>query len=139
MKARRAVQNDAAQKNDGRGRFSLDPLKAGAVLGLVAVALGAFGAHLLEGLVAPGRLGTFETAVRYQMYHALALLLLGALPPRTHRAAPFFLYGSIIFSGSLYLLVLTGTGWLGAITPLGGLLQLAGWAVLFFTAPAKVR
>lgn len=119
----------------------LSPLHAGAVLGGLAVALGAFGAHALGGLVEAGiveprRTETFETAVRYGMYHALALLALAALPERTHRAAPFFLVGSLVFSGSLYGLVFTGAGWLGAVAPVGGALMIMGWAVLLVSAPA---
>jgi uncharacterized membrane protein YgdD (TMEM256/DUF423 family) len=116
---------------------SLEPLRWGALLGGLAVALGAFGTHVLEGAIRPERLETFEIAVRYGMYHALALLALAALPQRTRRAAPFFLFGSVIFSGSLYLLVLTDAGWFGAITPIGGTLQLIGWGVLFFSAMSK--
>ena len=112
------------------------PAKLGALLAFTGVALGAFGAHALRDLVAPERLATFDTAVRYQMFHALALLALQALPPRAHRATwPLFL-GSLLFSGSLYLLVATGATWLGAVAPLGGALQLAGWAVLLFSLPA---
>lgn len=114
-------------------------LRAGALLGLLGVALGAFGAHVLTDIVTPQRLATFETAVRYQMYHALALLVLAALPKETHRAALFFIVGTLIFSGSLYLLVLTDTGWFGAITPIGGVLQLVGWGVLVFSAPVALR
>ncbi len=117
--------------------MSINPLRWGALLGGLAVALGAFGTHVLGGAVTPERLDTFETGARYQMYHALALLMLATLPPRTHRAAPFFLFGSVIFSGSLYLLALADTPWFGAITPLGGVLQLIGWGVLFVSVPAK--
>jgi uncharacterized membrane protein YgdD (TMEM256/DUF423 family) len=100
----------------------------GAFLGFCGVAAGAFGAHLLKAVVSPNRLETFEIAVRYQMYHALALLLAGLLGARA--AAWCFLAGTVIFSGSLYLLVLTEQRWLGAVTPVGGLVLLAGWAVL---------
>lgn len=102
----------------------------GALLAGLAVALGAFGAHGLEQVLTQQRLGTFETAVRYQMFHALGLLAVAALGPRPCRAAPWLLAGSVIFSGSLYLLVATGAGWWGAVAPLGGLLQIAGWAYL---------
>ena len=106
-------------------------------MAFLAVGLGAFGTHILSGTLSPERLDTFGTAVRYQMYHALGLLILGALPVRTHRAAwPLFL-GTIIFSGSLYLLVLTDTSWLGAVAPIGGALMLIGWAVLYFSLSDK--
>jgi uncharacterized membrane protein YgdD (TMEM256/DUF423 family) len=114
---------------------------AGAVIGGLAVAFGAFGAHGLRGHVTPEQLAIFEVGVRYQMYHALALVLLGLfagrgpspvpieIPPGVAPAAWLFLAGVLVFSGSLYALVLTGTRWLGAITPLGGLAFLAGWAM----------
>ena len=102
----------------------------GALLAAVTVALGAFGAHGLEGLVSEERLVTFETAVRYGMFHALGLLLLAALGPRACRAAPLLLAGSLVFTVSLYLLVAGGPGWLGAVAPLGGALMISGWAYL---------
>lgn len=107
----------------------------GAVLAGLAVAAGAFGAHALDGRVTPARLVTFETAVRYQMYHALALLFVAwavgvSVAPQITWAGYLFMAGTLVFSGSLYLLVLTDTAWLGAITPLGGLAFLAGWALL---------
>ncbi len=108
------------------------PSRLGAFFALLAVALGAFGAHMLEDIIRPERLETFETAVRYQMYHALALLAIGALPRPCWRAAPFIVLGSIIFSGSLYTLVATDIGIFGAITPIGGVLQIIGWAILIF-------
>jgi uncharacterized membrane protein YgdD (TMEM256/DUF423 family) len=107
---------------------------SGAILGLLAVALGAFGAHALEGRLTAEELATFETAVRYQMYHALALVAVAGLmkrrSPGTELAGGAFLVGILLFSGSLYLLVLTGESWLGAVTPLGGLAYLAGWLAL---------
>ncbi|MBM4243764.1 MAG: DUF423 domain-containing protein [Deltaproteobacteria bacterium] len=121
----------------------------GAVLGGVAVAVGAFGAHGLQGRVSPEMLNVFEVGVRYQMYHALALVLLGLfagrgpsptpieVPPGVAPAAWLFLAGIVLFSGSLYALVLTGTRWLGAITPLGGVSFLAGWAM--FARAALLR
>ena len=111
--------------------FNVHPARLGAVLAFIGVGLGAFGAHSLEGIVTPERLETFETGVRYQMYHALALLAIGALPVKGQRAAMFMFVGSLIFSGSLYVLVLSGISWLGAVTPVGGVLQLIGWALLF--------
>ena len=116
-------------------------LLAGAVAGLVAVGFGAFGAHGLRGRLTPEMLAVFETGVRYQMYHALALLLVAALAPHVHgkadmayRAAGWlFVAGIVLFSGSLYLLAVTGVTILGAITPIGGVAFLAGWAVLIVT------
>jgi uncharacterized membrane protein YgdD (TMEM256/DUF423 family) len=109
-------------------------LLTGVTAALLGVGLGAFGAHALADRLTPADLATFETAVRYQMYHALALVGLGALrrgrPSRWFdRAGALFAVGIAIFSGSLYLLVLTGTRWLGAVTPLGGVAFLAGWAL----------
>ncbi|NUQ00991.1 MAG: DUF423 domain-containing protein [Armatimonadetes bacterium] len=104
-----------------------------ACLGAAAVAFGAFGAHGLEGRVRSEDLATWETAARYQMYHAVALLAAAALRPyRLGLIAALFLAGTLLFSGSLYLLVLTNTGWFGAITPLGGLCFIAGWVTLAY-------
>ena len=111
-------------------------IRVGAALGFLGVAFGAFGAHGLKAkLDALGTAATFQTAVQYHMYHALALLAVGALI--THGgggplsvAAWSFLLGVFVFSGSLYALALTGTRWLGAITPIGGVLFLVGWAAL---------
>lgn len=107
----------------------------GSLLALTSVAAGAFGAHGLRGRVAPDMLVVFETAARYQMYHALALLAVAwLLAQATSRAAVvagvLFLLGTIVFSGSLYLLVLTGARWWGAVTPIGGLAFLGGWLAL---------
>ena len=107
----------------------------GSAFGFLGVALGAFGAHGLRGRLTPGDLSIFETGVRYQMYHALALLLLALLLSRNTSGAAYlsgwaFSAGIVVFSGSLYLMVLTGQRWLGAVTPLGGLAFLVGWAAL---------
>lgn len=102
-------------------------LRAGSVLMFLAVALGAFAAHGLKARLSPEMLQVFETAVRYQAYHALALLALGAARG-PDRAGWCFVAGVVLFSGSLYALALSGVRWLGAITPLGGVLFLAGWA-----------
>ena len=107
----------------------------GAALALVGVAAGAFGAHGLEGRVTVARLATWDTAAQYQVVHALALLATAWATTRwfgrvTVAAGWFFVVGMLLFSGSLYLLVLTDTPWLGAITPLGGIAFLAGWASL---------
>src|SRR5690554_1933120 len=107
----------------------------GTLFGAVAVAAGAFGAHALTARVSSERLQTFETAVRYQMYHALALLAVGWMTSMwsawQFTAAGWLLVaGILIFSGSLYVLVLTDTPWLGAVTPIGGVAFIAGWLLL---------
>jgi uncharacterized membrane protein YgdD (TMEM256/DUF423 family) len=114
---------------------------AGAVSAFIGVALGAFGAHGLKRRLDPEMLGVFEIGVRYQIYHALALLGAGAALPQLARgplawAGWLFVAGSVVFSGSLYVLSLSGKRWLGAITPLGGLTLLAGWACLAWAALA---
>jgi len=108
---------------------------AGALSAFIAVAAGAFGAHALRAKLAPDLLAVFETGVRYQMYHALALIAVAWAsthwPGTPVRAAGWlFIGGTVLFSGSLYFLAITGARWLGVITPLGGLLFLAGWAAL---------
>ncbi len=111
----------------------------GAVLAGLAVMAGAFGAHALAGYVSEARLGTFQTGVTYHMYHGIALMITGWIsrtePQRFKLAGYCFLAGILFFSGSLYLLVLTDTGWLGAVTPIGGLLFIAGWLILAFRYP----
>lgn len=107
----------------------------GCLSAFVGVALGAFGAHALKGRLDADLLATFEVGVRYQMVHALALLAVGWACTRWPGALVIasgwlFVAGSVIFSGSLYALSLTGLRWLGAITPLGGLGLLAGWLCL---------
>ena len=109
-----------------------------AVSGFVAVALGAFGAHALRDRLSADMLDVFKTGVTYQMYHALALLGVAILlarfstdgSPWLTAAGWLFIAGSVLFSGSLYALSLSGTPWLGAITPLGGVAFLLGWAAL---------
>jgi uncharacterized membrane protein YgdD (TMEM256/DUF423 family) len=111
----------------------------GALSALISVAAGAFGAHALRTRLSPEYLAVFETAARYQMYHALGLLAVawavgrwpGAL---TQWAGWLFLAGTVLFSGSLYALALTGARWLGAITPLGGIAFLGGWLLLACSA-----
>jgi uncharacterized membrane protein YgdD (TMEM256/DUF423 family) len=108
---------------------------AGAVLALLAVAAGAFGSHALAARIPAERLGTFETAARYQMYHALALVLLGLgfdqLPPgRARLPARLFVAGTLVFCGSLYGLALGAPRWFGAVAPVGGLCFMGGWLVL---------
>jgi len=109
----------------------------GALFGLSGVMIGAFGAHALKVLLTADQLTIYHTGVDYQFVHALALLLLGAIaqhqtPKAWQLAATLFIAGVFIFSGSLYLLVLTDTAWLGAITPIGGMSFLAGWAALLW-------
>lgn len=112
----------------------------GALFGALGVALGAFGAHALRATLSTQDLATFETGVRYQMYHALALLAVawavGRWPALTGpvTAGWAFVVGILVFSGSLYVLVLTGQRWLGAVTPLGGVAFILGWALLAWTA-----
>ncbi len=108
---------------------------AGAVLGFLGVAAGAFAAHALRSRLSAESLSIFETAVRYQVYHALALFAVAWAYDRwpgtqVAWAGVLFISGVAVFSGSLYLLVLTGARWWGAVTPLGGLAFLAGWALL---------
>ncbi len=113
-------------------------LLLGAGYGLLGVALGAFGAHALRGRLTPELLAVYHTGVQYQFYHAFALLAVGVLcqvrpAPGLGVAGWCFAAGVLLFSGSLYLLALSGTRWLGAITPLGGVLFLAGWAALIWS------
>jgi uncharacterized membrane protein YgdD (TMEM256/DUF423 family) len=106
----------------------------GSILTGLGVVFGAFGAHALKASLSAPLLATFETGVRYQMYHGLGLLALawaiGRWPERgLAPAAWLLLAGTIVFSGSLYLLVLTGARWFGAVTPIGGVALIAGWAL----------
>jgi len=117
--------------------FVLGSISAGA-----AVALGAFAAHGLRGRVAPELLATFEVGARYHMYHALALLVAAWAATRwpggaTTLAGGLFLAGTVLFSGSLYLLALSGQRWLGAVTPLGGAAFIAGWLALAWSALSR--
>lgn len=112
---------------------------AGAFYGLTGVVLGAFAAHALGAQLATEMLAVWKTAVEYQLVHALALLLVGLLalqrPSSAIRNSGLcFGLGVALFSGSLYALALLGSSWIGAITPLGGLLLLAGWAQLIWAA-----
>lgn len=115
-------------------------LLSAAVLGAVGVALGAFGAHGLRARVTPERLAVWQTATEYHLLHVLALLgvalWLRVAPgtPGLAIAAWSFIFGILVFSGSLYALVLSDLRWLGAITPLGGLLFIAGWLALAWAA-----
>ncbi len=107
----------------------------GAIFAGLGVALGAFGAHGLSGRLEPRMLEVFEVGVRYQVYHALALLAVGWAAHRwgggaIHLAGWLFVAGILIFSGSLYVLSLAGLRWMGAVTPVGGVCFLAGWLCL---------
>lgn len=107
----------------------------GALNGAIAVAAGAFGAHGLRERLEPRALEIFETAARYQMFHALAMLACGVIATRGATTAGWLLQaGIVVFSGSLYALALTDVKVLGAITPLGGVAFLAGWLWLAWTA-----
>jgi uncharacterized membrane protein YgdD (TMEM256/DUF423 family) len=113
-----------------------------AILGFLGVAFGAFGAHGLRERLSPEMMAVFEIGVRYQMYHVFALLAVAAAVAHFGRARLLliagwsFIGGVLIFSGSLYALALTGTGMFGAITPIGGVGLLLGWACLAFFAAA---
>ncbi|HET8724855.1 MAG TPA: DUF423 domain-containing protein [Anaeromyxobacteraceae bacterium] len=115
--------------------FALGAISAG-----IAVATGAFGAHGLKARVTPEMVAVFDTGARYQMYHALALLAAGWAAARWPGSTAIgwagwlFVAGTVVFSGSLYALVLTGVKGLGAVTPVGGLLFLAGWGALAWGA-----
>lgn len=107
----------------------------GAVLAAAGVGLGAFGAHGLKELVEPAMLANWETGVRYHMYAALAMMVIGVLPGRPQKVAPWLLVaGIVLFGGSLYVMALTGARWLGAITPLGGVAIIVGLCLAAVTA-----
>lgn len=123
-------------------------LISGSILGALAVTLGAFGAHALKGMLsASNRLDTFETAVKYQFYHAIALVLVGLLLQRAdvdaarwlNWAGVAFLAGTIIFSGSLYAICFTGITKFGATAPIGGLLMIVGWIFVALSATKMVE
>lgn len=111
-------------------------LIAGSALMALAVAFGAFGAHIVQDILSPSRFQVYQTAVEYHFYHALGLLILGSVISKTEISIWMkwsgicFIAGILIFSGSLYMLTLTDTGWLGAITPIGGVTFILGW--IFF-------
>jgi uncharacterized membrane protein YgdD (TMEM256/DUF423 family) len=111
---------------------------SGVVAALIGVALGAFGAHSLRTKLSPEMLAIFEVGVRYQMYHAFGLIAVAWAMVRwpeanLNGAGWAFIVGIVIFSGSLYLLSTTDARWLGAITPIGGLAFLLGWAILVWS------
>ncbi len=105
----------------------------GSLIGAISVVIGAFGAHSLKAYLGNmGRLDTFETAVKYQFYHAFALILIGIIMQKADNqnftiSGWLFIVGIVIFSVSLYILCLTGIRWMGAITPFGGLAMIGGW------------
>lgn len=115
----------------------------GGLNGFLSVALGAFGAHILEGKLSEHYLSTWQTGVQYQMFHAVALLAIGILISRFPDSSLLswsgwlFLVGIVLFSGSLYILSISGIKVLGAITPLGGVSFLAGW-ILLMVASSKL-
>ncbi|MBI2431945.1 MAG: DUF423 domain-containing protein [Candidatus Hydrogenedentes bacterium] len=119
-------------------------LRTAGILGALAVGLGAFGAHALKTRLPQDLFDIFEVGVRYHFYHALALLAVAAAAPAlwTSRWIPAacwaWLVGILIFSGSLYLLAVTGQRWLGAITPIGGVAFIAGWVLLVLAAARSV-
>jgi uncharacterized membrane protein YgdD (TMEM256/DUF423 family) len=118
-------------------------IQIGAILAFVGVAAGAFGAHGLEAHLDAKDLGIFKTGVFYQLIHALALIGYGLILERRPSVPAWpgwaFLAGTIIFSGSLYILVLSGQRWLGAITPIGGILFLIAWGGTVFAARKAVK
>jgi uncharacterized membrane protein YgdD (TMEM256/DUF423 family) len=108
-------------------------IRVAGVLGFLGVALGAFGAHGLRERLAPGMLDVYKTGVLYHLIHAVALLAVALAAdklPRPRAVGTLWVAGVVIFSGSLYALAITGIGMLGAITPIGGLLLMAGWVTL---------
>lgn len=109
-------------------------LSVGAFLGFCGVAAGAIGAHLLKSSLTPQDMEVYQTAVRYQMWHVFVLLFLAFLPDTGNAwigwIALVFIVGILLFSGSLYLLVLTQNKWLGAVTPIGGVWLLVGWGLM---------
>lgn len=114
-------------------------LALGAIFAALGVVFGAFGAHALRLTLSPDDLATFETGVRYQMYHALGLIAVAWATTQWESttvtlAGWAFVVGILIFAGSLYLLVLSGQRWLGAITPIGGVALIAGWILLAWSA-----
>lgn len=114
--------------------------RVGAILMFLGIGLGAFGAHGLEKILTEnGRIDTWETAVFYHLIHGLAVWVLGGMAPDRKKVGICFVVGVMVFSGSLYVLSLTNILWLGAITPIGGLMFLAGWVVLIFSPTSMVK
>lgn len=109
-------------------------LAAGAILAAIGVAFGAFGAHALRTTLDARHLGWWNIGVQYQMWHAVGLVALAGVPVRVGLPAVLIAAGTVIFSGSLYLMALTDARWLGAVTPIGGASMIAGWVVLGWRA-----
>lgn len=117
-------------------------ISAGAIILALAVAIGAFGAHTLESVLTADQLQTYNTGVEYHFYHALGLLLVGIVslhaPSKQLKWSALLLgLGIILFSGSLYVLAVSGIRWIGAITPVGGISFIAGWVMLFVAIRKK--
>ena len=107
------------------------PLLVGALLAALGILFGSFGAHGLRTTLSPEALGWWQTGVQYQMWQAIGLVALGAARlPGTRLSVWLLTLGTLLFSGSLYLLALTGARWLGMVTPIGGVLMIAGWVCL---------
>lgn len=114
------------------------PLLAGALLAAIGVALGAFGAHALRGALDATALGWWQTGVQYQMWHALGLIGIGAARvPGNRLPAALLTMGTFIFCATLYLMALGAPRWLGAVTPFGGSLMIAGWLVLAWRVASR--
>lgn len=121
-------------------------ISTAALLGMIAIILGAFGAHALKKVLSVEQLATFETGVRYQMYHALFLVFIGLIPVLTSKTKKIIynlvLFGVLLFSGSIYLLATNGLTpidfrVIGFVTPIGGFLLISAWAVLFYNITKK--
>lgn len=120
---------------DGAIASNRDLVVTGATLAALGVILGAFGAHALKARIGLQELGWWQTAVQYQMWHALGVLGLGLAGPGWGRLPAWLLAaGAVVFSGTLYAMALGAPHWLGAVTPLGGLAMIAGWLLLAFRA-----
>lgn len=126
--------------------IKLNTIQIAGVLGGLAVAIGAFGAHGLAAILeSTGKTETFETAVKYHIYHAMAILVIGVWQrfepniKNLNTAVWMFFIGILIFSGSLYVLSLTGISWLGAITPIGGVAFILGWGFVALSTKSKSK
>ncbi len=119
--------------------MNMNWIRIGAISAALAVAAGAFGAHALKGQAEPAELAAFDTAARYHLIHALSMVILGILPigPWVNRAGIGFLAGTILFSGSLYVLGATGSRALVLVTPVGGLAFIIGWICLSISASSR--
>ena len=141
-------RENPAEADDGMGKGRLTMfrifMRLGSANAFLAVCLGAFGAHGLKNSISPDMLAVYETGVHYHLVHALALLIVAAAADKlgsgkiTWWSGWLLQLGILLFSGSLYLLSLTGVTWLGIITPFGGVSFLAGWLLLFLAAWKRV-